>query len=49
MVDKEVVIDLYDQGYAMFEIADKLAVPESIIRDILREYLTELGGDDEDG
>jgi hypothetical protein len=33
----------------MFEIADKLAVPESIIRDILREYLTELGGDDEDG
>ena len=41
MIDKEVVIDLYEHGYAMFEIAEKMNVAESIVRDILREYLSE--------
>lgn len=41
MVDKQTIFDLYDQGYAMFEIADKLALPESVIREVLRDYIKE--------
>ena len=41
MLDKNQVLDLYDEGYTCFEIADKFAVPESVIRDILRECIEE--------
>ena len=43
MIDRELVMDMYDEGDSISDIADKFAVPESVIRDIIRDYLAEQG------
>lgn len=41
MLDQEKIIDLYEQGYTIYDIAEKYNVEESAVKDALRDYLIE--------